>query len=70
MDLTNLEYDLMKFEYAAEILFRMCREHPEICPHDYHWSSTVIDKANGVEIKKYVCKLCGKELKEKVNSRR
>ena len=38
--------DLRQLEYAAEILFRMCREHPEICPHDYHWSGTTTDKAN------------------------
>ena len=69
MDLTKFEYDLVKFEYMSDILFRMCREHPEICPHDYNWSGTVIDKVNGVEIKKYVCKLCGKELKEKAKLR-
>lgn len=61
--------DLRQLEYAAEILFRMCREHPEICPHDYHWSGTTTDKANNVEIKRYVCGLCGKELKEKIELR-
>ena len=29
--------DIQYVEFAAELFFKMCREHPEICPHDYHW---------------------------------
>lgn len=58
--------DIAHIEYAAEMFFRMCRAHPEVCPHDYYWSGTTVDKANNVEIKKYICELCGKELKERI----
>jgi hypothetical protein len=42
----------------------MCREHPEVCPHDYRWSGSITDKANNVEIERYNCCLCGMELKK------
>ena len=57
--------DLTQIGYAAEMFFRMCREHPEICPHDYHWANSISDKMHNIEIKKYICGLCGKELEEK-----
>ncbi len=53
--------DLRQLEYAAEILFRMCREHPEICPHDYHWCSSTTDKITGECVERYRCDLCGSE---------
>ena len=58
--------DIAQIEYAAQMFFRMCKEHPEVCPHDYHWSGTTVDRASNVEIKKYICGLCGKELKERI----
>ena len=61
--------DITQIEYAARKFFEMCREHPEVCPHDYHWSGTKVDKANNVEIKRYICGLCGRELKEKTELR-
>lgn len=58
--------DIKQIEYAATMFFRMCKEHPEVCPHDYDWSGSTIDKTNGVEIKRHVCRLCGREMKEKI----
>lgn len=55
--------DLSMLEKAAEIVFKMCREHPEICPHDYHWRSTTTDKETGKRISCYHCQLCGDEYK-------
>ena len=52
--------DLRYIETAAENIFRMCRAHPEICPHDFHWVRTkALD--NGKEEVHFVCQLCGKE---------
>lgn len=36
--------DIQYVEFAAELFFKMCREHPEICPHDYHWITKKITK--------------------------
>lgn len=58
--------DINQIEYAALKFFEMCRAHPEVCPHDYHWRCSTIDKANNVEIKRYVCGLCGNELEKKI----
>lgn len=50
--------DLRELEYAAEMFFRMCREHPEVCPHDYFWTGTrLLDDSK--EEEHYKCKLCG-----------
>lgn len=32
--------NLAMLEKAAVVVFAMCREHPEICPHDYIWSGS------------------------------
>ena len=56
--------DITQIEYAALKFFEMCREHPEVCPHDYHWKQSLIDKPNNMEVKIYVCGLCGKEMQE------
>lgn len=50
--------DLHMLEHAAEVIFRMCREHPEICPHDYSWRTST-DLGNGKYEVEYVCSLCG-----------
>lgn len=55
--------DLSMLERAAEIVFAMCREHPEICPHDYCWYMTKTNK-DGKRIKYYRCALCGSEIME------
>ena len=36
--------NISQIEYAAEMFFRMCKAHPEICPHDYCWSGTTYNK--------------------------
>ena len=55
--------DLRYIEKAADVIFRMCREHPEICPHDYSWRCTkALD--NGKEEVHFVCQLCGNEIVE------
>ena len=53
----NIQY----VEFAAELFFKMCREHPEICPHDYHWI-TKKDNEDGTETVNYRCSLCGSEI--------
>ena len=53
--------DIHTLEYAAEILFRMCREHPEICPHDYSWYYSRESKEEGKLENHYTCRLCGRE---------
>lgn len=49
--------DLKMLERAAMIVFEMCRQHPELCPHDYDWVSTNLNTG----IKRYRCNICGKE---------
>ena len=49
--------DISYIEYAAEMFFRMCREHPEVCPHDYRWTGTRTLK-DGREEHHYKCQLC------------
>lgn len=50
--------ELKQLEYAAEIVFRMCREHPEVCPHDYEWIGSTVDHDSGTIENRYRCKLC------------
>lgn len=54
--------DLYKLEKAAMIVFEMCRQHPEICPHDYEWCCTKINE-DGKYVEYYRCNLCGSEYK-------
>lgn len=56
--------DIKYLEFAAEKFFEMCREHPEICPHDYHWTRTTSIIGTDECRKYYVCGLCGKETYE------
>lgn len=53
--------DLCYIEKAADIVFRMCQQHPEICPHDYSWIKTRTLE-NGKEERHYRCGLCGDEI--------
>ena len=45
--------DVNDIERAAHIVYQICREHPEICPHDYEWYMS-----NGL-VSYYKCTLCG-----------
>lgn len=53
--------DLYMLEKAALIIFAICREHPEICPHDWEWHWTSAPDENGKRVEHYTCKLCGSE---------
>ena len=52
--------DLRILEKAAMVVFEMCRQHPEICPHDYEWYWTNTNK-DGKRVEHYKCNLCGSE---------
>ena len=47
-------------EFAAEIVYAICREHPEICPHSYEWKWIKV-KENETREVHYKCRLCGHE---------
>ena len=51
--------DLYTLEKAAMIVFEICKQHPEICPHDYHWYRTSAPDENGKRVEHYKCSLCG-----------
>lgn len=55
--------DLRMIEYATNIIFKICMNHPELCPHDYEWEWS---KTKGnIKEEHYQCRLCGhKILKE------
>ena len=61
--------DNNQIELAARIVFRICEEHPDICPHDYHWikESDIyeIDDQSYRDIT-YRCGLCKKEITNRV----
>ena len=53
--------DTNQLETAAKLIFGLCRNHPELCPHDYEWKGYKIDMVDGDEKRKsvYVCRICG-----------
>lgn len=54
--------NLDDLELAANMFFRLCKEHPEICPHQYDrpkWSGT---NADGKWERRFVCEVCGTEI--------
>ena len=57
--------DIHALEYAAQVVFSICREHPEICPHDYEWEWS--QTKDDIEKKHYKCRLCGAEIVKEVN---
>lgn len=61
--------DLRMLERAAMIVFEMCRQHPEICPHDYEWYWTSAPDENGNRTEHYTCNLCGDEYERVKNSK-
>lgn len=58
--------DLNSLELAANIVFEMCRQHPELCPHHYKWQSS-IPRGDGMKIEHYRCQICGGEYTKVVN---
>lgn len=53
--------DIEYIEHAARLFFEMCRNHPEICPHEYRWTMTETMK-DGSEMDHYKCQLCGNHI--------
>lgn len=56
--------DLDDIKLAADIVFRICKEHPEICPHYYneHKPKFHGTNADGKWEHRYICELCGTEI--------
>ena len=53
--------NLQDLEFAAQVIFRLCAEHPEICPHHYNWTSSSFNKETKMYTHHYICSLCGTE---------
>lgn len=51
--------DIKQIEFAVEKFYEMCRAHPEICPHDYHWAGSTTNKITKECTERYICGLCG-----------
>lgn len=51
--------DIYDIERAAMLFYQMCREHPEICPHDYSLKLLRIDNEKKIATNTYECLLCG-----------
>lgn len=49
--------DIYELEEAAHIVYIMCRNHPELCPHQYEWESSTT--VNNVTTDQYRCRICG-----------
>lgn len=58
--------DIRQMEMATELVFRMCQEHPEICPHIYQWTRSSTETIDGkkIETSTYKCGICGHEMTE------
>lgn len=50
--------DVERLITAANIVFEMCRRHPEICPHIYEWRWSQCKPTETLEY--YQCSICGK----------
>ena len=50
-----------ELERAANVIFRLCREHPELCPHDFRWHHSKPSEVEGKTEHTFVCDLCGRE---------
>lgn len=53
--------DIGDIEFAAKIVYAICREHPEICPHSHEWKWSDKLKEDGTREAHYKCRLCGHE---------
>ena len=60
----NKSMDISYVETAAELFFKMLKEHPELCPHVYSWKETWVSDEKGRRTILFRCKYCGKEYKE------
>ena len=56
--------DTRTMEMAADIVFRMCRAHPEICPHNYEWTRE--QQMEGHIERHYECTICGDRQTRKI----
>ena len=55
--------DTRMIEKAAILFFEMCRQHPEICPHEYSWIwSSAPDPTTNTREAHYKCGVCGHEI--------
>lgn len=52
---------LQEIEYVTNIVLRFFKNHPELCPHDFSWSSSKPSEIEGKREHRYVCELCGRE---------
>lgn len=55
---------LQELEYAAQVVFAMCRQHPELCPHDFTLNS--VEESENTKVEHYECVLCGIEATREV----
>ena len=53
-------------EKVVEKFFEMCRQHPEICPHDYQLYAVSAPNENGNRVEKYQCNLCRNEYTKEI----
>ena len=44
---------------AAMLIFRLCHNHPELCPHEMEWSHDYTK--DGVKHVCFKCRICGYE---------
>lgn len=51
--------NLHDIERATMLFYAMCSQHPEICPHDYTWKTSITDNEKKMITKTYECLLCG-----------
>lgn len=59
--------DLNSLELAANVIFELCRQHPELCPHHYEWTSS-IKRKDKITIEHYKCRICGYKITKVVNT--
>lgn len=52
--------DINMLEYAARTIFRLCEQHPELCPHDWSWTSSIETYSPMVKMC-FKCRICGQE---------
>lgn len=48
---------LGEVQFYAELTRRFFGEHPELCPHDFHWIQTNTDGT-----KEFRCSVCGAKM--------
>lgn len=61
--------DLNQLELAAKMFLDFCKQHPELCPHDYSMYGYSKTDENGYRDVRYVCCVCGHEHVEKEKDR-